>query len=179
MADSDSSMSPVNYASIDRFPEESKNSSVQALNNYLKNNMHSIQIQTLSILIANVGIGFGENSHTWKLAKNYLQTIETLKDHQLATANALVPLATNLCYPSFGGQPILLRRHHARHLNEQWFQRRLRWNKSLYGLDSGPDTMLLQAVEHFKAHAPGSIQRDLKMIFPESFSLRLRELLCQ
>ena len=179
MSDSDSSMSPVRYATIERDPGDSKHSAVEMLNNYLLTHMDSIQLQTLSILIANVGIAFGENAHTWSLAKNYLVTISTLKDHHLASANAVIPIATNLCYPAYGGQPILIRRRHARQLREPWFQRRLRWNHSVGGLDRQPDRTLHQAIEHYKTFAPPPMRRNLAKIFPQKFALRLQSILCE
>ena len=179
MSDSDSSLSPVRYATIEQDPGDAKQKAVSALNNYLSAHMDSLQIQTLAILIANVGIAFGENAHTWTLAKSYLVTIATLKDHHLATANALIPISTNLCYPAYGGQPIMLRRKHARQLNEPWFQRRLRWDQSLCNIDRSPDRSLQQAIGHFKAYAPAPIRRNLAKIFPTKFALRLQDILCE
>ena len=179
MSDSDSSVSPVRYATIERHPEDSKQTAITALNDYLKDNMHNMQLKTLVLLIANVGIAFGENAHTWTLAKNYLTTICTLKDHFLATANALIPIAINLCYPAYGGQPIVLRRKHARQLQEPWFSRRLRWNQAHMSIDNAPEQAFHRAVLLFQAYAPGAIKRDLRKIFPEKFALRLQDALLQ
>ena len=157
----------------------SKRDSIKLLQTYLESDIEEIQLKPLCLLITNVAFAFGENSHTYNLAKIYLANIWELYESKLAYANMILPITFNLLYPAYGADPIKLRRLHSEKSSRTHMQLSLQWDEKLYNgtcqFISFDLTLLYSKLSNLLIHAPLSVQQRPSKFLPRQMARLLAD----